>query len=98
MFAACDRRPRSPIMTVSGIAAEGLSSNLFSCWIAAESVSPRFVAVLGADTELHFDMIPVIKERFWPAVIRDMKSERILRIRVGGQIVPQKAALISGKG
>ena len=60
MLAACDRMPRSPIMTVSGVVAEGLSSNLFSCWIAAESVSPQHVAVLGADTELRFAMIPVI--------------------------------------
>ena len=48
------------MMTVSGIVAEGLSADLNIRRIAAESVSPRFVAVLGADTELHFDMIPVI--------------------------------------
>ena len=59
-FAACDSRPRSPMMTVSGIAAEGLSPNLFPGWIAAESVSPQLTAVLGSDTELRFAVTPVI--------------------------------------
>ena len=47
-------------MTVSGIAAEGLSPNLESSWIAAESVSPQLTAVLGRDTELRFAVVPVI--------------------------------------
>lgn len=59
-FAACDSRPRSPMMTVSGIAAEGLSPNLFPGWIAAESVSPQLTAVLGPDTELRIALIPVM--------------------------------------
>ena len=47
-------------MTVSGIAAWGLSPNLESSWIAAESVSPQLTAVLGRDTELRFAVVPVI--------------------------------------
>ena len=47
-------------MTVSGIAAEGLSPNLESSWIAAESACPQLTAVLGTDTELRFAVIPVI--------------------------------------
>ena len=48
------------MMTVSGIAAEGLSPDVETRRIAAESVSPQLVAVLGHDTELCFAMIPVI--------------------------------------
>ena len=61
-FTARDCRPRSPIMTVSGVAAEGLSPNLFSGWIAAECVSPQLTAVLGHDTELRFAVTPVMLE------------------------------------
>ena len=39
-------RPRSPMMTVSGIAAEGLSADEKSRRIAAVSVSPQLAAVL----------------------------------------------------
>ena len=53
--------PRSPMMTVSGIAALGLSPNFESSWIAAESVSPQLIAVLGPDTELRFAVIPVMR-------------------------------------
>lgn len=49
------------MMTVSGAAAEGLSPNLFTGWIAAESVSPQLTAVLWSDTELRFTVTPVIK-------------------------------------
>ena len=59
-FAAWRRRPRSPMMTVSGIAAEGLPAVLEMWRIAAESVSPQCVAVLWADTELRFAVIPVM--------------------------------------
>ena len=59
-FAAWRRRPRSPMMTVSGIAAEGLPAVLEMWRIAAEGVSPQCVAVLWADTELRFAVIPVI--------------------------------------
>lgn len=52
--------PRSPMMTVSGIAALGLSPDFIMRRIAAESVSPQLIAVLGSDTELHFAMVPVI--------------------------------------
>jgi hypothetical protein len=48
------------MMTVSGIAAEGLSPNLESSWIAAESACPQLTAVLGSDTELRFAVIPVM--------------------------------------
>ena len=48
------------MMTVSGIAAEGLSPDVETRRIAAERVSPQLVAVLGHDTELRFAMIPVI--------------------------------------
>ena len=59
-FAALGSRPRSPIMTVSGIAALGLSPDFIMRRIAAESVSPQLTAVLGLDTELQFDEIPVM--------------------------------------
>ena len=58
--AALGSRPRSPMMTVSGIAALGLSPDFIMRRIAAESVSPQLLAVLGSDTELHFAMVPVI--------------------------------------
>jgi hypothetical protein len=48
------------MMTVSGIAAEGLPVDVFTRRIAAESVSPQLAAVLGTDTELRFAEIPVI--------------------------------------
>ena len=48
------------MMTVSGIAAEGLSPNFKSSWIAAESACPQLTAVLGTDTELRFAVIPVM--------------------------------------
>ena len=46
----CDR-PRSPMMTVSGTPAEGPPAADDIRRIAAESVSPQLVAVLGTDTE-----------------------------------------------
>ena len=58
--AACGEGPRSPMMTVSGIAAEGLSADLNIRRIAAECVCPQFTAVLGADTEYRLEVIPVI--------------------------------------
>ena len=48
------------MMTVSGIAAWGLSSDFLTRRIAAESVSPQLIAVFGTDTELRFAVIPVI--------------------------------------
>ena len=59
--AALGSRPRSPIMTVSGIAALGLSPDFITRRIAAESVSPQLTAVLGLDTELQFAEIPVMR-------------------------------------
>ena len=47
-------------MTVSGIAAWGLSPDFVTRRIAAESVSPQLTAVLGRDTELRFAVVPVI--------------------------------------
>ena len=58
--AALGSRPRSPMMTVSGIAAKGLSPDFLIRRIAAESVSPQLLAVLGSDTELRFAVVPVI--------------------------------------
>ena len=58
--AACGEGPRSPMMTVSGIAAEGLSADLNIRRIAAECLSPQFTAVFGLDTEQHFALIPVM--------------------------------------
>ena len=58
--AAWSERPRSPMMTVSGIAAEGLPAVLEMWRIAAEGVSPQCVAVLWADTEMRFAVIPVM--------------------------------------
>ena len=48
------------MMTVSGIAAEGPPAANEPRRIAAESVSPQLIAVLGSDTELRFAVIPVI--------------------------------------
>ena len=48
------------MMTVSGIAAEGLPAVVETRRIAAEGVSPQLIAVLWADTELRFAVIPVI--------------------------------------
>ena len=48
------------MMTVSGIAAEGPPAVVEMWRIAAVSVSPQCVAVLWADTELRFAVIPVI--------------------------------------
>ena len=48
------------MMTVSGTAAEGPPAANDTRWIAAESVSPQLIAVLGSDTELRFTVIPVI--------------------------------------
>ena len=52
------------MMTLSGIAAEGLPVDAFMRRIAAESVSPQLEAVLGTDTELRFAEIPVILNTF----------------------------------
>ena len=52
------------MMTVSGIAAEGLPVGAFTRRLAAESVSPQLKAVLGTDTELRFAEIPVILNNF----------------------------------
>ena len=52
------------MMTLSGIAAEGLPVDAFIRRIAAESVSPQLEAVLGSDTELRFAEIPVILNTF----------------------------------
>jgi hypothetical protein len=48
------------MMTVSGIAAEGLSADFIICRIAAGSACPRLIAVLGSDTEKRFAVIPFI--------------------------------------
>jgi hypothetical protein len=71
-------------MTVSGLAAEGLSPNFESSWIAAEGVSPQFTAVLGTDTELRFAINPVILkilfeiqlQRYEESSIRQAKNPR----------------------
>ena len=60
-FAACIVRPRSPMMTVSGIAVWGLSPAVIMRRIAAESVSPQLLAVFGRDTEFSFATTPVIR-------------------------------------
>ena len=60
-------------MTVSGIAAWGLSPNLESSWIAAESVSPQLTAVLGRDTELQFAEIPVMRISVLISVCKGIK-------------------------
>ena len=58
--AAWSERPRSPMMTVSGIAAKGLPAVVETRRIAVKGVSPQQVAVLWADTELRFAVIPVM--------------------------------------
>ena len=58
--AAWSERPRSPMMTVSGIAAEGPPAADETRRIAGEGVSPQFTAVFGLDTEQHFALIPVM--------------------------------------
>ena len=73
-YTARDSRPRSPMMTVSGVAAEGLSPNLFSGWIAAECVSPQLTAVLGLDTELQFAEIPVMRISILISVCKGIKK------------------------
>ena len=75
MFAACDRMPRSPMMTVSGIAAEGPPAVDETRRIAAECVSPQLTAVLGPDTELRFAVIPVMMN-----VLFENSSAKILII------------------
>ena len=59
-FAAFGDRPRSPMMTVSGTAAEGPPAPDDTRRIAAEGVSPQHVAVMGPDTEKRLAVIPVI--------------------------------------
>ena len=48
------------MMIVSGTAAEGPPAADDIRRIAAESVSPQHIAVLWADTELRFAVIPVM--------------------------------------
>jgi len=48
------------MMTASGIAANGPPALDDIRRIAAECVSPQLTAVLGADTELRFALIPVL--------------------------------------
>ena len=47
-------------MTVSGTTAKGLPDADNTRRIAVKGASPQFVAVLGADTEMHFAVIPVM--------------------------------------
>jgi hypothetical protein len=63
-FAAWEVRPRSPMMTVSGIAAKGLPPDFITRRIAAESACPQLTAVWKTDTELRFAVIPVILNNF----------------------------------
>ena len=72
-FAALGSRPRSPMMTVSGIAAKGLSPDFITRRIAAESVSPQLTAVLGLDTELQFAEIPVMRISVLISVCKGIK-------------------------
>ena len=72
--AALGSRPRSPMMTVSGIAAEGLSPAVITRRIAAESVSPQLTAVLGLDTELQFAEIPVMRISILISVCKGIKK------------------------
>ena len=66
------------MMTVSGIAAEGLSPNFESSRIAAESACPQLTAVLGTDTELRFAVIPVILKTFCEkSSCKDIKNPSI---------------------
>jgi hypothetical protein len=48
------------MMTVSGIAAKGLSPDFIIRRKAAKCACPQLAAVLGTDTELRFAVIPVI--------------------------------------
>ena len=73
-FAALGSRPRSPMMTVSGIAALGLSPDFITRRIAAESVSPQLTAVLGLDTELQFAEIPVMRISILISVCKGIKK------------------------
>ena len=72
-FAALGSSPRSPMMTVSGIAAKGLSPDFITRRIAAESVSPQLTAVLGLDTELQFAEIPVMRISVLISVCKGIK-------------------------
>ena len=72
--AALGSRPRSPMMTVSGIAALGLSPDFITRRIAAESVSPQLTAVLGLDTELQFAEIPVMRISILISVCKGIKK------------------------
>ena len=74
--AALGSRPRSPMMTVSGIAALGLSPDFITRRIAAESVSPQLTAVLGLDTELQFAEIPVMRISILISVCKGIKKSR----------------------
>ena len=73
-FAALGSSPRSPMMTVSGIAAKGLSPDFITRRIAAESVSPQLTAVLGLDTELQFAEIPVMRISILISVCKGIKK------------------------
>ena len=61
------------MMTVSGIAAEGLPIDVDSRRIAAESVSPQQLAVFGTDTELRFAVIPVMIYIYLDLCCKDTK-------------------------
>jgi hypothetical protein len=61
------------MMTVSGIAAKGLSPDFLIRRIAAESVSPQLLAVLGSDTELQFAEIPVMRISVLISVCKGIK-------------------------
>ena len=76
-FAALGSSPRSPMMTVSGIAAKGLSPDFITRRIAAESVSPQLTAVLGLDTELQFAEIPVMRISILISVCKGIKKSLI---------------------
>lgn len=58
-------KPRSPMITVSGIAADDPPAVDVIRRIAAESASPQLVAVIGTDTELRHALIPVIVEKLF---------------------------------
>jgi len=65
-------------MTVSGIAAWGLSPDFVTRRIAAESVSPQLLAVLGRDTELQFAEIPVMRISILISVCKGIKKSLTL--------------------
>jgi hypothetical protein len=52
------------MMTVSGIAAEGLLPDFIIRRKTAKCACPQLTAVLGTDTELRFAVIPVILNNF----------------------------------